>query len=137
MITPWGFPVLWIGPHGSADPELPPGSQTGTASQVAAWLAQPRCEFLLALRRAGADAACCADADRETKRVVRAVRGYLLPGRTSVLAAFADELALPALGKHLREWPFDKPLTLATLAAAYPRIPYDETSRLLLALENL
>lgn len=137
MIMPWGFPVLWIGPHGPTDPELPPGSLTCTASEVATWLVQPRCEPLEALRRSGADAVCSADADREIKRFVRAAHAYLMPRRMSVLAAFADELALPALGEHLRKWPIGTPLTLATLAETYRRVPYDETSRLLLALENL
>jgi len=129
--------MLWVGPYGAGDPELPADSWIRSPAEVSAWLADERSPELLALRRRGMDAACSRTADRATRSIVRAVRNVLAPRRPSTLAEFAHALGLPAWAEVLRTWPPAHPLTITTLAARLGGEPSDESLRLLLALEDL
>lgn len=137
MVTRLGFPVLWVGPHGTDDPALPPGSEIHREAEVSAWLVSDRSPELLSLWRRGMDAACSSTADRSTRRVVRAVRTVLSPKRPSTVAALAEALALPEWAEVLRTWPPAQPLTITAVAARLGGAPANEALRLWLALEDL
>lgn len=136
VVTVRVLPMLWVGPYDGTTPLGVDDIHT-SAAEVLAWLEHPGGTPLEHLRCRGADIDCSSVADRSTRSAVRAVRMYLQPRRATALAAFADDLGLSLLATRLRSWPLAVPLTLETIAASVRTTPFDETSRIFLALEHL